>query len=230
MFSVIRKGLVYENLSSDIVEHDLDIDADQWSYDGRDVYRGAIDPDYIKYNLNVYWLYDDDSKRVGLAEHDTDDASIFKPLWFYNNPYATLFQDDSWKSTDTTLWSKMSNEAYQDCLDTDFKNVTNQSLVGGTLLVTTKMLINKPDLYICEKCSKKTLMVDDNCHHASVSNLDFKKFSILFLDDDFVLSEKVVTSTQQPDASEQVQPELQNASPDQLESKDAEVHLQSDPA
>jgi hypothetical protein len=228
MFSVIRKGLLYENLSSDIVEHDLDIDADQWCYDGKDVYRGSIDPDYVKHNLNVYWLYDDDSKRVGLAEHDVNDASIFKPLWFYNNPYATLFQDDSWKPTGTTLWSKMSNEAYQDCLDTDFKNVTNQSLIGNTLLVTPKMLISKPNLYICEKCSKKSLMADDNCQHASVSDLDFNKFSILFLDDDFVLYQKVV-STQQLDASEQVQPESQNVSPDQPELKDAEHHQEIDP-
>ena len=111
MFSLLRKGLVYKNISSDVVEHDLDIDADQWSYDGRDVYRGSVDPDYINNSLNVYWLYDDDSKRIGLVEHESDNQAEFKCLWFYDNPYATLFQDTAWKSTGKTLMSKLSNEA-----------------------------------------------------------------------------------------------------------------------
>jgi hypothetical protein len=223
MFSLLRKGLLYSNLSSDIVEHDLDIDADQWSYDGRDVYRGSIDPEYIKHNLNVYWLYDDDSKRVGLAEHDPDDQAIFKSLWFYDNPYASLFQDSSWKTTGVTLWSKLSNEAYQDCLDTDFKLVTLHALNSGVLLITPEMLINKPDLYTCEKCNKKSLMASDNCHQALVSVLDFNQFSILFLDDNFVIYEKSTELLQQPDASEQEQLELPAESTALLESTDAET-------
>ena len=67
MLSVLRKGLVYNNISTDIVEHDLDVDADQWSYDGKDVYRGSVDPEYLSKDLNVYWLYNDNLKRVGLA-------------------------------------------------------------------------------------------------------------------------------------------------------------------
>jgi len=225
MFSSLCKGLVYTNLSSDIVEHDLDIDADQWSYDGKDVYRGSIDPEYIKHNLNVYWLYDDDSKRIGLAEHDTNDHVLFKSLWFYDNPYATLFQDNSWKSTSTTLWSKLSNEAYQDSLDTDFKMVYQQALNSGTLLITPEMLITKPDLYTCEKCNKKSLMANDNCHEASVSNLDFNQFSILFLDEDFVIYDKSTLIKQQLDASEQEQVELQPELSDQTESMDAQILL-----
>ena len=218
MFSILRKGLIYTNLSSDIVEHDLDIDADQWSYDGKDVYRGSVDPEYLEHNVNVYWLYDDNSKRIGLAEHDPDDRVIFKSLWFYDNPYATLFQDDSWKCTSTTLWSKLSNEAYQDCLDTDFKTVSLQALNSGVLLMTPEMMINKPDLYTCEKCNKKSLMASDNCHQASVSILDFNQFSILFLDDDFVIYEKI---TLRPDASEQEQQEEQKSSAAPQESTDA---------
>jgi hypothetical protein len=225
MFSLLRKGLVYNNVSPDIVEHDLDIDADQWSYDGRDVYRGSIDPEYLKHNLNVYWLYDDDSKRIGLAEHDPDDVVVFKSLWFYDNPYATLFQDSSWKSTSTTLWSRLSNEAYQDCLDTDFKMVSLQALNSGTLLMTPEMLINKPDLYTCIKCNKKSLMAKDNCPEALVSILEFSQFSILFLDDDFVVYEKSTLPQQQLDASEQEQLELLNESPVLVESLDAETLL-----
>ena len=105
MFSILRKGLLYKNVSPDIVEHDIDIDADQWSYNDKDVYRGSLDPEYISQNLNVYWLYDDDSKRVGLAEHESEHPEEFKALWFYDNPFATLFQDPSWKSNEKTLWS-----------------------------------------------------------------------------------------------------------------------------
>jgi len=226
MFSILRKGLVYNNLSSDIVEHDLDVDADQWSYDEKDVYRGSVDPEYIKHNLNVYWLYDDDSKRIGLAEHDANDPVLFKSLWFYDNPYATLFQDSSWKSTSKTLWSKLSNEAYQDCLDTDFKTVSLQALNSGVLLITPDMLINKPDLYTCKVCSKKSLMASDNCREALVSNLDFNQFSILFLDEDFVIYEKIKP---QPGACDQEQPELLEQSPDLQESQDAVTQLAETP-
>jgi len=218
MFSLLRKGLIYNNISSDIVEHDLDIDADQWSYDEKDVYRGSLDPDYLNHKLNVYWLYDDDSKRIGLAEHDADDPALFKSLWFYNNPYATLFQDISWKCTNRTLWSKLSNEAYQDCLDADFKTVSYKALNSGILLMTPELLINKPDLYTCKVCSKKSLMASDNCREALVSSLDFNQFSILFLDDDFVLYEK---SMLQLDASEQVQQVEPEQSTDLQESLDA---------
>ena len=86
MFSELRKGLLYKDISPDIVEHDEDIDADQWVYDGRDVYRGRYDPRYTQYDLNVYWLYDDNLNRVGLAEHEADDKRIYKALWFEGNP------------------------------------------------------------------------------------------------------------------------------------------------
>jgi len=223
MFSLLRKGVIYTNLSSDIVEHDLDIDADQWSYDGKDVYRGSVDSEYLKHNLNVFWLYDDDSKRVGLAEHESDDSASFRALWFHDNSYATLFQDSLWKSTGTTLWSMLSNEAYQDCLDTDFKTVSCQALNSGVLLITPDMLINKPDLYTCEKCNKKSLVASDNCHQAAVSDLVFNQFSILFLDDDFVIYKKSTElPQQQPDASEQEQPVPLAESSALQESTDAE--------
>ena len=93
MFSRLRSGLIYKNVSSNIVEHDVDIDVHQWSYDSKDVYRGSIDPEYISESLNVYWLYNDDSMRIGLAEHEADHAAVFETLWFHDNPYATLFQD-----------------------------------------------------------------------------------------------------------------------------------------
>jgi hypothetical protein len=218
MFSLLRKGLVYKNISSDIVEHDLDIDADQWSYDGRDVYRGCVDPDYINNSLNVYWLYDDDSKRIGLVEHESENQAEFKCLWFYDNPYATLFQDIAWKSTGKTLMSKLSSEAYQDCLETDFVFIGDQCLTNNVLLITPEILIQNPKIYTCEKCGKKSLMKSNVCSTASVSDLDFKDFSILFVDESFVIYEKSKTDPPQPDASVQEQELVQVQSADQEES------------
>ena len=178
MFSILRKGLVYKNISQDIVEHDLDIDVDQWSYDQKDVYRGSIDREYLSYNLNVYWLYDDDSRRIGLAEHDSDDPAIFKALWFYENPYATLFQDPQWKCTNETLWSKLSVEAYQDLLEDDFKYVSDACLQSGRMLITPDMLIETPEMFTCETCGKKSLTKPNSCSVVS-SPVQFSQFSIL---------------------------------------------------
>jgi hypothetical protein len=219
MFSLLRKGLVYRNISSDVVEHDLDIDADQWSYDGRDVYRGAIDLNYIDNALNVYWLYDDDSKRIGLVEHESDNLAEFKCLWFYDNPYATLFQDSEWKSTGKTLMSKLSSEAYQDCLETDFVFIGDQCLTNNVLLITPEILIQKPKIYTCEKCGKKSLMKTNSCSAASVSDLEFNNFSILFVDESFVIYEK--STKDQPlvehaDAQEQELVQAQSVDQEEL--------------
>ena len=225
MLSGLRKGLVYKNISSDIIEHDLDIDADQWCYDDRDVYRGSIDPEYIPHKLNVYWLYDDDLKRVGLAEHESDSPEVFKALWFHDNPFATLYQDPSWKSTHSTLWSRLSNEAYQDYLEG--LNIHDESLKSGTLLVTPSMLISRPKLYVCEKCNKKSLMAEGVCPHALSFDLDFSKFSILFVDDDYVLYENLGSTTPKADdACEPEHSELPEQVPDQ-ELSDAQT-LQPD--
>ena len=54
MFSLLRKGLVYRDISPDILEHDEDIDADQWVYDDKEVYRGRFDPRYTEHNLKYH--------------------------------------------------------------------------------------------------------------------------------------------------------------------------------
>lgn len=195
MLSVLRKGLVYTNISTDIVEHDLDVDADQWNYDEKDVYKGSVDPEYISQGLSVHWLYDDNLKRVGLAEHESNDLAVFKTLWFYDNPFATLYQDPTWKSTGNTLWSKLSNDAYQDYVEGLL--IHDEALKSGVLLVTPSMLIEKPTLYTCETCNKKSLASKGMCPHASVSVLDFSKFSLLFLDDDYVIYERSIDPLQQ---------------------------------
>lgn len=210
MLSSLRKGLVYTNISSDIVEHDLDIDADQWSYDEKDVYRGSVDPAYISHGLSVHWLYDDDLKRVGLAEHEAKEPEVFKVLWIHDNPFATLYQDTTWKSTGTTLWYKLSNEAYQDYLEG--ANIRQKALQFGTLLVTPSMLVTPPTLYVCDLCGKKSLTAEDSCPRALGSNLDFSAFSLLFLDDDYVIYERSTDQTQPPfdaSAGERLEPQAE---------------------
>lgn len=140
MFSELRKDLVYTDISPDIVDHDEDMDGDLWNYDGVDVYRGSFDPRYTSLNIHAHWLYDDSSKRVGIAEHEMDAPEIYKVLWFRETPFGTLLQEDGWKSTNTTVWSMMSNEAYQDCLEDDFKHVADWALRSGVLLATPQTI------------------------------------------------------------------------------------------
>lgn len=209
MFSLLRKGLVYTDISPDILEHDEDIDADQWVYDERDVYRGRFDPRYTKHNLNVYWLYDDNLNRVGLAEHDADNQAEYKALWFYENPFATLYQDETWSSKGKTVWSLMSNEAYQDCLEDDFKTVFDRCLTSKYRLVTPEFLIKPPTVYECQKCGKKSLQTLKNC--SDVVEISYFTSNVLFVDDSFVIYEKSIALQQQPASYEQGQTEQQQA-------------------
>lgn len=217
MLSVLRKGLVYKDISPDIVEHDLNTDAEQWSYDDKDVYRGTFDPRYTALGLNVYWLYDDNLNRVGLAEHEANEPEVFKALWFHENPFATLTQDTNWKSTGKTLWTRMTNEAYQDCLDEDFATVRERALNSNVLLMTPKFLIDPPQITMCTKCSKKGFG-NQHCRSPTIV-LDISQFSKLFIDDDFIIHELSLDSgsgdllpTEQPcDASA----EAQKAQPDE---------------
>lgn len=191
MFSILRKGLIYKDISPDILEHDEDIDADQWVYDDKEVYRGTFDPKYTEHNLNVYWLYDDNLNRIGLAEHDANNQAEYKALWFYSNPFATMYQDENWKSKEKTLWSLMSNEAYQDCLEDDFETVFDRCLTSKYRLVTPKFLIEPPTVYECSKCGKKSLKKLKNCSDV-IETSYFSNSNLLFIDDSFVLYEKSI--------------------------------------
>lgn len=198
MFSLLRKGLVYTDISPDILEHDEDVDANQWVYNDREVYRGRFDPRYTEYNLNVYWLYDDNLNRVGLAEHDADNQAEFRALWFRENPFATLYQDDGWISKEKTLWSHLSNEAYQDCLEDDFTTVFDRCLTSKYRLVTPNFLISPPTVYECSKCGTKSLQPLKKCKDI-IETSYFSNSNLLFVDDLFVLYERI--TVQQPPAS-----------------------------
>ena len=185
MLSRLRKGLIYTDTDPDVLDHDDDLDAEMYTYEKRQVYRGRYDPRYTKEDLDVHWLYDENSKRVGLVEYESADFSVFSILWYYDNPYSTLLQEPNWKSEDKTLWSMLSNEAYQDCLESDFKNVVERSLGGPYRLVFPSTIGTPYEYYECPKCNKKTLSMEGNC--SALKKVTPSSYSILFLDDSFIV-------------------------------------------
>jgi hypothetical protein len=185
MFSKLRPTLIYRNLSPEIANHDQDIDADEWDYNGRIVYRGLCDPNYENEGLSVYWLYDADLKRVGLSEHEKNNEEKFEPLWFLDNEFSTLFQE-SWTSVDKTLWTLLSSEAYQDCLEDDFTTVIDRTLSSNSRLVTPEFIQLLPEVYNCERCGKQSILGMKNCSTVKKTYLNFTN-SILFINSNYVL-------------------------------------------
>lgn len=195
MLSRLRKELVYTDTDPDVLEHDDDLDAEMYTYDGREVYRGRFDPRYTSLDLDVHWLYDENSKRVGLVEYESGDFNKSSVLWYYDNPYATLLQDPRWKSQGKTLWSMLSEEAYQDCLETDFKNVIEKSLYSPYRLVFPSTYHKPYEVYECSKCGRRSLTLENGCPTMKKVSLTY---SSLFLDDSFVLYDAPMTETQEP--------------------------------
>jgi hypothetical protein len=234
MFSVLKPGYMYSNFSEDIADQDDDYDAEEWNYNGREVFRGCLDPAYPDWN--VYWLYDDNLIRVGLAEHDPEAPEVFHSLWFHDNPFGTLFQETGWVKKGT-LWPLLTPEAYQDCLEDDFKTVADRLLGSNIRVMTPEFITNRPKVYHCEKCNKKSLL--SLCSDATIYDYLFSDFSILFLDDSFVLytapSDSKVWSylnLRQPrDACEPEQPELLTELADQsaLEGAQTPPELEQEP-
>ena len=185
MLSRLRKGLIYTDTDPDVLDHDDDLDAEMYTYEKRQVYRGRYDPRYSKEDLDVHWLYDENSKRVGLVEYESADFSVFSILWYYDNPYSTLLQEPEWKSENKTLWSMLSNEAYQDCLESDFKNVVELSLGSPYRLVFPSTIGTTYEYYECPKCNKKTLSMEGNC--SALKKVTPSSYSILFLDESFIV-------------------------------------------
>jgi hypothetical protein len=139
MYSLL-KDFVYTDLSRDITEQDEDHEASEWVYSETSVYRGALDTQYISHGLDVYSLYNDESERVGLAEHLSENHATFKVLWFHDNPWNTLFQEE-WKQG-STVYSTLSPEAYQDSDDL--------LLLGHKRLVLPEYVYKGfPDIYEC---------------------------------------------------------------------------------
>ena len=205
MQSMRRPGLVYP-IEPGIAEHDDDMEADLVEFGGHEVYQGAIDPRFTSHDLDVHWLYDDTTHRMGMVEYETQDRSQFSVLWIYSNPYATFFQEPGWTSKNTTVWSHISNEAYQDCLNDDFAKFADMMLGSKTRVIFPSMLENLPtEYYECAECRARSLSVLHGC--TALKKLPFSCKSFLFLDDTFVIYEppsdsKIWITLRQGDASE----------------------------
>lgn len=182
MYSILKPNYVYRDTSEDIADHDDDYDAEEWHYNGRDVFRGSLDRSF---DWNVYSLYDENSKRVGIAEHHPDHPEIFFALWFGSNPFSTLFQEE-WVCKDATIWSILSNEAYHDCLEDDFKTVFDRTLNSNIRLMTPEMCIQMPEIHECPKCGKKSLLPLNGCPEVKRPYVD-ADCSVLFVDESFII-------------------------------------------
>ena len=186
MLSRLKPGFLYNDISSDITENDLDVVADTWEMDGREVYRGTRDPRYD--HADVFWLYDDNLERVGCAEHSTDDHADMRLLWFRDSEFGTLLQED-W-TTDDDLWSKLPRHVFDRFLNEEWTTPSRfleQCLQGPVRIVTPPMLVKLPEVYTCSQCGRKSLMKKEGCS-MTPSVLDFPDRSkTFFIDFDFVV-------------------------------------------
>jgi hypothetical protein len=151
MFSILRPSLVY-TVNRYIADHDDNTDAEEWSYNGLTLWRGSLDVSFREFELDVFWLYNDVNECIGLAEHDSSDHSIVAVLFYKESPFGTLFQED-WVKHET-IWSKMNAYAYQDFLNSSVEDLI---LAGNGKIITPEILLNKPDIYECSLCNKKSM-------------------------------------------------------------------------
>jgi len=194
MNSRLDARVLYDDISDDVTEHDVDVMSDLWNMDGRDVYRGSRDPRYT--HANVYWLYDEDLRRVGLSEHSLEDHADFRILWFYESGFATFMQEEGW-TTGPNVWSILPSHVYERCFSegwTTPATLLEQCLSSPYRIVTPEMLASLPRVYSCTSC--KTSSLSPVCVSNQVNPLDFPdKAKIVFVDDDLVIHNPPSDST-----------------------------------
>jgi len=194
MQSILDPKVLYTDLSRDIVEHDVDVVSDLWNMDGRDVYRGSRDRQYE--HANVYWLYTEDLERVGLVEHSLENQADFRILWFQDNPFATLLQEE-W-TNEQSIWSVLSRSAVEMLLADDSTTPTsllNACLHGSTRILTVDMVLNKPTIFYCSVCGSKTMKKTECSEFQTQTELDFPdQAKIVFIDDDLYVCEPPTSS------------------------------------
>ena len=189
MQSILDPKVLYTDLSRDIVEHDVDVVSDLWNMDGRDVYRGSRDRNYE--HANVYWLYTEDLERVGLVEHSLDNNSDFRILWFHDNPFATLLQEE-W-TNEQSIWSVLSRPAVEMFLAEDWttpETLLNGCLHGPTRILNVDMVLNRPTIFHCSVCGSKSMKKTECSEFQTQTELDFPdQTKIIFIDDDLYVCE-----------------------------------------
>lgn len=175
---------VYTDVSSDIPEHDFDVESDLWDMDGRSVYRGTRDPHYT--HANVYWLYDENLQRVGCAEHSLVDHGEFRLLWLADDEFSTLLQE-KWMSHED-IWSRLPQHVFERFLAegwTTPASFLEHCLQGPLRVVTPQMILSVPKIYACDKCGRSSLR---SFPCASERALDFPdKGKIWFVNEDMMM-------------------------------------------
>ena len=186
--------MFYDDISDEVTEHDVDVMSDLWNMDGRDVYRGSRDPRYT--HANVYWLYDEDLRRVGLTEHSVEDHADVRILWFYDSGFATFMQEEGW-TTGPNVWSILPSHVYERCFSegwTTPDTLLEQCLNSPYRIVTPEILARLPNVYSCEACKVSSLK--PICVSNQMKPLDFPdKAKIVFVDDDLVIHNPPSDST-----------------------------------
>ena len=162
-----------------IATFDLDTDVEEYNYDGRTVYRGNLDPEYSRDGVQVYWLYDEENKRVGVAEHS---ASSHTCLWYRDNVFSTLLQED-WSVYDETVWNIMTDTAYNDCMKRGWTTVGHLKTRTHTLKLVTPddIALHGKNQAVCSRCLSTKL------HTGCIVDSERKRltlFDTLFVDDD----------------------------------------------
>lgn len=206
MFSVIDPRIVYDTLP-DVVDTDIDVISDLWTMGGHDVYRGARDPRYT--HANVFWLYNTELERVGCAEHHLKNNADVSLLWFYESPFATLLQEEEWKSGDM-IWSALPEHTYERFLVNGWTNPTaflNTCLQSNVRVVSPSMIIKRPTMYVCETCKTKTLTPG----HGIPQPLDYPDSKKVIFVDDFMNLQTPPTDSRVYSLLTQAQPETSSS-------------------
>lgn len=185
MYSILKPDFIYDDVTPDITENDIDVVSDLWEMDGRDVYRGSRDPRYT--HANVYWLYDEDLKRVGCSEHDIADHGNFRVLWFYDSEFGTLLQEDGWV-VGNDIWSLLPSRVFDRAMNEGWTTplgFLEQCLIGPLRIVTPDTLIDRPTMYVCTECKRRSLDKYRGCSKAEPYYLDYpQKEKVFFVDED----------------------------------------------
>lgn len=185
MFSRLDPSFLYEDVTPDITENDVDVVSDLWEMDGRDVYRGSRDPRYT--HANVYWLYDEDLTRVGCSEHDVSDHGNFRVLWFHESEFGTLLQEDGW-TVGNDIWSILPSQVFDRAMNEGWTSpdpFLEQCLYGPLRIVTVDTLINPKGVFACKDCGRRSLAPYKGCVSAAEYYLDFpERKKTYFVDDD----------------------------------------------
>lgn len=186
MYSILNPNIIYQDTSSDVTEHDIDVVSDLWEMDGRSVYRGSRDPRYT--HANVYWLYNEDLERVGCSEHSLADHADFRLLWFRESEFGTLLQEDGWTITND-LWSYLPRHTFDRAFNEGWtmpKTFLEHCLYGPLRVLTWKDIVKLPSVYSCCKCGGRSL-TSAKCR-TEVSVLDIpQREKVFFVDDDMMI-------------------------------------------